>query len=105
LHPKGGADIHPAWYFNIQDSKDLEFQIATQAFRGAWLEPEGAEYEAVWDFMEKLYPPYRDYRAATNRKIRGNRKVYSLSDVRENRPSRCFDRDCYGVGTGYSSTS
>ena len=30
---KGGADQHPAWYLNIRDSKEVEFQIGTQAFR------------------------------------------------------------------------
>ena len=30
---KGGADQHPAWYVNIRDSDEVEFQIGTQAFR------------------------------------------------------------------------
>jgi deazaflavin-dependent oxidoreductase (nitroreductase family) len=66
---KGGADVHPAWYFNIKDSDEVWFQVATQAFRSTWREPEGAEREQVWAFMEKIYPPYKDYQAATRRKI------------------------------------
>src|ERR1700722_17327857 len=66
---KGGADVHPAWYFNIKDSDEVLFQVATQAFRGTWREPEGAERTAVWAFMEKVYPPYKDYQSATRRKI------------------------------------
>ena len=38
---KGGADHHPAWYLNIVGEKEVEFQIATQAFRATWREPEG----------------------------------------------------------------
>jgi deazaflavin-dependent oxidoreductase (nitroreductase family) len=66
---KGGADIHPAWYFNITASKTLDIQIATQAFRGPWREAKGAERKEIWAFMEHLYPPYKDYQAATKREI------------------------------------
>ena len=43
---KGGADHHPAWYLNVVDSKELAFQIATQAFRASWREPAGADSTA-----------------------------------------------------------
>jgi deazaflavin-dependent oxidoreductase (nitroreductase family) len=66
---KGGADMHPAWYFNIKNSDEVSFQVATQAFRGTWREPEGTERVAVWAFMERVYPPYKDYQAATSREI------------------------------------
>jgi deazaflavin-dependent oxidoreductase (nitroreductase family) len=66
---KGGADVHPAWYLNLQGKTEAAFQVATQAFRGPWREPKGAERAEVWAFMEKLYPPYRDYKAATGREI------------------------------------
>jgi deazaflavin-dependent oxidoreductase (nitroreductase family) len=66
---KGGADIHPAWYLNLKESKEIDFQIATQAFRATWREPTGAERKAIWDYMETLYPPYKDYQAATRRII------------------------------------
>ena len=66
---KGGADTHPAWYLNIKDSKEVDFQIATQAFRGTWREPRGAERTKIWDYMVSVYPPYKDYQAATRREI------------------------------------
>jgi deazaflavin-dependent oxidoreductase (nitroreductase family) len=66
---KGGADVHPSWYFNIKDSDEVLFQVATQAFRGTWREPAGGERTEVWAFMEKVYPPYKDYQAATRRQI------------------------------------
>jgi deazaflavin-dependent oxidoreductase (nitroreductase family) len=66
---KGGADTHPAWYLNIKDSQDVEFQIATQAFRATWREPEGAEYQKIWDFMVDNFPFYASYQASTSRKI------------------------------------
>jgi deazaflavin-dependent oxidoreductase (nitroreductase family) len=66
---KGGADVHPAWYLNLREQKEVEFQIGGQAFRGTWREPQGAERAEIWAFMEKLYPPYVDYQKATKREI------------------------------------
>ena len=66
---KGGADIHPAWYLNMQGGGPVAFQIGGQAFEASWREPEGAEHDEIWAFMEKLYPPYIDYKVATKRKI------------------------------------
>ena len=64
---KGGADHHPNWYLNLIDSDQVEFQIATQAFRGSWREPEGTEREKVWNFFIDCHPFYATYQASTER--------------------------------------
>ena len=64
---KGGADTHPDWYLNLVARPEVEFQIATQAFRGTWREPEGAERQKVWDFMVDCFPFYATYQAGTAR--------------------------------------
>ena len=64
---KGGADQHPAWYLNIKDSPEIEFQVATQAFRATWREPAGAEREKVWAFMQDCFPFYTTYQKSTER--------------------------------------
>lgn len=66
---KGGADHHPAWYLNLREQEFVEFQIATQAFRGTWREPEGAEREKVWNFMVDCHPFYANYQKSTDRVI------------------------------------
>jgi deazaflavin-dependent oxidoreductase (nitroreductase family) len=66
---KGGADEHPSWYVNLTACPKVDFQIATQAFQGSWREPEGDEYEQVWNFMVKYFPFYEAYRKRTSRKI------------------------------------
>jgi hypothetical protein len=43
--------------------------IGGQAFSGTWREPEGAERDAIWAFMEEVYPPYTEYQQATQRTI------------------------------------
>jgi deazaflavin-dependent oxidoreductase (nitroreductase family) len=64
---KGGADTHPEWYLNIVARPEIEFQIATQAFRGTWREPQGAERDKVWAFMVDCFPFYAAYQASTRR--------------------------------------
>lgn len=64
---KGGADQHPEWYLNIVARAQSEFQVATQAFRGTWREPAGAEREKVWSFFIDCHPFYANYQASTKR--------------------------------------
>ena len=61
---KGGAAEHPAWFLNLEAQPDTAFQVATQAFTAAWRLAEGEERTKVWAYMERLYPPYADYRTA-----------------------------------------
>jgi len=64
---KGGADTHPDWYLNLIASPKVEFQVATQAWRGTWREPEGAEREKVWAVMVDNFPFYANYQKSTSR--------------------------------------
>ena len=64
---KGGADHHPAWYLNLLETPEVDFQIATQAFRATWREAEGDERARVWDFVTGIFPPYTGYQASTDR--------------------------------------
>jgi deazaflavin-dependent oxidoreductase (nitroreductase family) len=64
---KGGADHHPAWYLNLIEDPAIDFQIATQAFRGTWREPDGDERRKVWDFFIDCHPFYATYQASTTR--------------------------------------
>lgn len=66
---KGGADTHPEWYLNIKAAETIDFQIATQAFRATWREPEGAEHDKIWAFMVDNFPFYASYQASTDRRI------------------------------------
>ena len=66
---KGGADDSPQWYHNIRTSETVDFQIATQAFRATWREPEGEERDKVWAFMVDSYPFYGVYQTRTSRLI------------------------------------
>ena len=64
-----GSDRHPAWYHNLAGGSPVAFQIATQAFSATWREPEGREYDEVWDYMLGISPRYATYRSMTQRRI------------------------------------
>lgn len=66
---KGGAEQHPSWYLNLTAREEVEFQIATQAFRGTWREPQGDERESVWQQRVAAYPPFARYQESTARQI------------------------------------
>lgn len=66
---RGGAPEHPGWYHNIRAGGEVAFQVATEAFRASWREPEGAERDHIWGFMAEIFPPYLDYQTRTDRPI------------------------------------
>jgi deazaflavin-dependent oxidoreductase (nitroreductase family) len=66
---KGGADAHPAWYLNLVESPEIDVQVATQAWRATWREPQGAERDKVWAFISGTYPFYTQYQKRTERLI------------------------------------
>ena len=66
---KGGAPAHPAWYLNLKEGEQADFQIATEAFHATWREPQGAERQTIWEFMLGIYPRYNEYQGRTGREI------------------------------------
>lgn len=64
---RGGADVHPAWYFNMTAADTVDLQIGTQAFRCSWRVTEGEERAKVWEMCVRNYPPVQDYTKNTTR--------------------------------------
>lgn len=64
-----GSEKHPKWYLNLVESETVDFQIATQAFRGRWREAEGEEREKFWTFMVDNLASYADYQRKTDRRF------------------------------------
>lgn len=65
----GGARDHPAWFLNLRDEPDVQFQVADKKYRGVARMVSGAERERLFRMMAGLYPPYDDYQAKTAREI------------------------------------
>lgn len=66
---KGGADEHPNWYLNLIAEPTVDVQVATNAFRATWREPEGPERARIWEFFTDCHPFYRAYQDSTERLI------------------------------------
>lgn len=66
---KGGAPQHPDWYFNLESDKNVEVQVINDKFSAVAQDLQGAERQAAWDLMAKIYPPYNDYQKKTDREI------------------------------------
>lgn len=66
---KGGAPDHPAWYLNLRERSDTEFQVGPQAFAATWRAAEGEERDQVWAYMTALYPPYGEYQGGAGDRV------------------------------------
>jgi deazaflavin-dependent oxidoreductase (nitroreductase family) len=66
---KGGAPEHPAWFLNLRDNSEVRFQVANKKYRGIARSAASPERERLYAMMTKIFPPYRDYQAKTEREI------------------------------------
>ena len=66
---KGGAPSHPAWYLNLLANPQCEIRVGAKHHHVIARIAEGNERSELWKEMAKLYPPYNDYQAGTDREI------------------------------------
>ena len=66
---KGGNPNHPGWYHNLMSQSEVKVQVKNDVYEAKFRIISGNEREDVWQMMAKLYPPYNDYQAATDRHI------------------------------------
>lgn len=66
---KGGAPAHPAWYLNLLANPEVLVQAGTEKFKGKARVAEGDERARLWKMMARYFPPYEQYRKATDREI------------------------------------
>ena len=64
---KGGSPSHPAWYLNLLATPECEIRVGAEHHHFIARIAEGNERLELWNLMAKLYPPYNDYQAGTDR--------------------------------------
>ena len=64
-----GSETHPAWYFNLVERPEVEFQVVEDKFRGTWRIAEGEERTRLWNAAVNYFSPYSSYRQNTARQI------------------------------------
>ncbi|HKV17741.1 MAG TPA: nitroreductase family deazaflavin-dependent oxidoreductase [Mycobacterium sp.] len=65
----GGRDADPAWYLNLQSNPKVQVQIRGDRLEMVARDATEEERKRLWPKLIKMYPPYRNYREATDRVI------------------------------------
>lgn len=66
---KGGAEGHPAWYFNLKRNPECEVELRGTRSRRIAREAVGEERERLWQAAVDGYPGYATYAERTTRQI------------------------------------
>jgi F420H(2)-dependent quinone reductase len=65
----GGRSQHPAWYLNAKAKPEVHVQIRSEQRNMTARDATYEERRRYWPVLIKMYPPYKNYREATDRDI------------------------------------
>jgi deazaflavin-dependent oxidoreductase (nitroreductase family) len=65
----GGRDGNPLWYRNIQADPRVRVQVRDEHLAMSARDATDEERRRYWPVLIKMYPPYKNYRDATDRVI------------------------------------
>jgi deazaflavin-dependent oxidoreductase (nitroreductase family) len=65
----GGRDGNPAWYLNAKANPAVRVQVRDQHLSMTARDATDDERRRYWPVLIKMYPPYKNYRDATDRVI------------------------------------
>jgi deazaflavin-dependent oxidoreductase (nitroreductase family) len=66
---KGGHPRNPGWLHNLHAHPDTTIQVGPRRVAVRARDATASERARLWPEAVKLYPPYRDYQARTDREI------------------------------------
>ena len=66
---KGGTDEPPAWYLNLQENPEAEYQILGDRFKVRARDATPEEKPDLWKQMADQWPDYDEYQTKTDREI------------------------------------
>ncbi len=66
---KGGAPVHPDWYFNIVANPELTVEVGTEKFKVHATIAKEPERTRLYSKMVEMMPGFDDYRRKTTRVI------------------------------------
>lgn len=66
---RGGTDIHPAWYLNLEASPECRVQAGRFRYQAKARFLEATERERYWHMMVTFWPDYENYQKRTKRLI------------------------------------
>jgi deazaflavin-dependent oxidoreductase (nitroreductase family) len=65
----GGRNSDPMWYRNLKENPKVRVQIRDQHLELVARDASDEERDRYWPPLIRIYPPYKGYRAATDRVI------------------------------------
>jgi deazaflavin-dependent oxidoreductase (nitroreductase family) len=65
----GGRDANPGWYRNLKSNPEVYLQIRGEHLDLTARDATDDERKRYWPKLIRMYPPYRGYREAADRKI------------------------------------
>lgn len=65
----GGADTHPAWFYNLQRHPETTVEVGTERFRAMATITEPIERRRLFDRHAARFPGFLDYEKGTERVI------------------------------------
>ncbi|BBZ30536.1 deazaflavin-dependent nitroreductase [Mycolicibacterium madagascariense] len=65
----GGRESNPAWYLNLKANPAVRVQVRDEHLSMTARDATDEERRRYWPVLIKMYPPYKGYRDATDRKI------------------------------------
>ena len=66
---RGGTDVHPAWFHNLQADPDVTIQVRDGEHRMRARVAEGPEHDELWAKVVEDFPHYAGYQQKTDRRI------------------------------------
>jgi F420H(2)-dependent quinone reductase len=65
----GGRNAHPMWYLNLKANPKVHLMVRGEQLDMTARDATDEERDRYWPPLIKIYPPYKGYRAATDRVI------------------------------------
>ncbi|WP_030255939.1 nitroreductase family deazaflavin-dependent oxidoreductase [Streptomyces violens] len=66
---KGGSDVPPLWYLNLQADPEVRVQVKGDRFTARARTATPEEKPAMWETMAATWPQYDEYQQKTDRDI------------------------------------
>ena len=66
---KGGAPAPPAWYLNLKENPEVQFQVKGEKFAAHARDATPEEKPELWKIMTAQWPDYDEYQKKTDREI------------------------------------
>lgn len=65
----GGRDHHPAWYLNLREDPRVTVQVGPHVVDMTARDAADDERRLYWRKLTRIYPPYKGYQDAADRRI------------------------------------